>query len=270
LIKPDQVRPQTNRKWWFQCPVSKTNEYETALYNRTGSGSGCPICVNQLIIEENSLQAVFPEIAAQWHARKNAPLLPSQIAPKSSRVVWWQCPIDRRHQWQSSPSDRSSWQPDCPQCRVAAQTFAAVYPEIAEYWHPTKNGKIKPDMVKPRDPRPFWWICKEYGHAWRSKIMRRVEAKTPCKVCYNLQLRPGNMLADLFPALVPQWHPTKNKDLTPNTVSAFSSRAVYWICPVRKHVWLARIGNRTANKSGCPHCLEESWRRKRMGKYPLS
>jgi hypothetical protein len=64
----------------------------------------------------------------------------------------------------------------------------------------------------------------------------------------------GQSLADLNPELVKQWHPTKNKTLTPFDVLPGSQVKVWWKCPKGDdHEWDAVIADR--NKGiGCAVC----------------
>ncbi len=77
----------------------------------------------------------------------------------------------------------------------------------------------------------------------------------------------GESLADLFPALAAQWHPTANKKLrhltgplkgeflTPRNVTVGSSKEITWKCDVADdHVWSAVIKNRTKLGNRCPFC----------------
>ena len=54
--------------------------------------------------------------------------------------------------------------------------------------------------------------------------------------------------------LLCQWHPTLNGALTPEMVTAGSTKSVWWQCP-EGHVWRAVIYSRTGgNRCGCPVC----------------
>jgi hypothetical protein len=65
---------------------------------------------------------------------------------------------------------------------------------------------------------------------------------------------PGQSLADLSPALATEWHPTKNGNLSPPDVSAFSNLKVWWQCSKKKyHEWPATVDKRS-NGRGCPFC----------------
>lgn len=55
-----------------------------------------------------------------------------------------------------------------------------------------------------------------------------------------------------IPLLAKEWHPTKNGDLTPETVRSRSGRSVWWKC-AQGHEWEARVANRTVG-NGCPYC----------------
>ncbi len=62
-------------------------------------------------------------------------------------------------------------------------------------------------------------------------------------------------LADEHPHLVDEWHPTKNRDLTPAKLTVGSKRKVWWKCPKGPdHEWQATPNNRTSSGSGCPYC----------------
>ena len=61
-----------------------------------------------------------------------------------------------------------------------------------------------------------------------------------------------NSLALVNPALARAWHPAKNKNLTAEDVSPFSSKKVWWQCS-KGHEWEATISNRSSGKS-CPFC----------------
>jgi len=67
--------------------------------------------------------------------------------------------------------------------------------------------------------------------------------------------KPGESLADLFPDVAAEWHPTKNGDLTPTDLVAGTSRKVWWKCDVAAdHEWRARIQPRAMRGVGCPAC----------------
>jgi len=65
--------------------------------------------------------------------------------------------------------------------------------------------------------------------------------------------KPGQSIAEKFPEITAQWHPTRNGDLTPDQVSAGSRRKVWWRCE-QGHEWGAKVSDRTSRGDGCAVC----------------
>lgn len=72
--------------------------------------------------------------------------------------------------------------------------------------------------------------------------------------------KAGQSLADKFPEIAAQWHPSRNGDLRSCDVGTSSTREVWWLCPNScegekdcVHEWKAPVKRRTRKKScGCP------------------
>lgn len=62
-----------------------------------------------------------------------------------------------------------------------------------------------------------------------------------------------NDLASQFPRLVKEWDIEKNGALTPEKVTAKTSRKVWWRCSLG-HRWQAAVASRTVSGAGCPVC----------------
>ena len=127
-------------------------------------------------------------------------------------------------------------------------------PELAKEWHPTKNGKITPDMVTSSSNRKVWWLGK-CGHEWQSVIASRTKGNG-CLFCASKKTLKGfNDLATRNPKLIKEWHPTKNENITPDMVTSSSNRKVWWLGKCG-HEWLSSINSR--NKGvGCPYCANQ-------------
>ena len=143
-------------------------------------------------------------------------------------------------------------------------SLAYCYPEIAKEWHPTKNGTLKPDEVSKASRRTVWWLGK-CGHEWNATVSKRTRPSTidkngrikkpyGCPYCSGRRLGVGiNDLESNNPELAKEWHPTKNGDLLPSMVTAFSNQRVWWMCK-EGHEWQSSINHRNSRKSGCPIC----------------
>jgi len=133
-----------------------------------------------------------------------------------------------------------------------------INPKLAREWHPTKNGKLKPDEVKPGSHLKVWWVCKK-GHKWPAVIYSRTHGNN-CPFCSGQKVCKDNCLAVVNPKLAKEWHPTKNGILTPKDVTPGSNKKVWWLCK-KGHEWPAIVNNRSKG-SGCPDC----WGQRRVKK----
>ena len=132
-------------------------------------------------------------------------------------------------------------------------SLAIVNPKLAKEWHPTKNGKLTPNDVVPGSAKKVWWKClQDDDHEWQA-ILRSRNRGTGCPICSNRKVIKSNSLAILNPELAKEWHSTRNKDLSPNDVTPFSSKKVWWKGKCG-HEWPAVIRKRVVRGQGCPEC----------------
>jgi hypothetical protein len=50
---------------------------------------------------QNNLLIKFPKVANEWHPVKNGNKRPEDFLPKSGVVAWWQCEINKDHEWEA-------------------------------------------------------------------------------------------------------------------------------------------------------------------------
>ena len=116
--------------------------------------------------------------------------------------------------------------------------LAAVRPDIAEEWHPTRNP-LPASAVFPDFKQQVWWLGR-CGHEWRAPIAKRVNSRDGalCPYCSGRKALKGfNDVATLCPELAALWHPVKNRNLTPDAVSIASHREVYLWDGVMTRIW---------------------------------
>ena len=65
---------------------------------------------------------------------------------------------------------------------IQKESLDDKYPEIAKEWHLTKNGNLKPNMVKPRSDIKVWWLCSVCGFEYESTVGHRTYG-TGCPKC---------------------------------------------------------------------------------------
>ena len=190
----------------------------------------------ELKIMRNSLQNLFPKIAAEWHPTKNY-LLPSDVIAGSHKKYWFLC--IKRHEWQATLDHRTNGR-GCPYCANKKVCYdnclQTLFPEIAAEWHPIKNGNLTPKDVIAGSNKKYWFLCKK-GHEWMSTLNNRTFHKRGCPYCSNQKVCYDNCLQTLFPEISAEWHPTKN-DLSPSDVIAGSEKKYWFLCKKSMNGWL--------------------------------
>jgi hypothetical protein len=153
---------------------------------------GCPFCANMRVSSTNSLAAVAPKVAAEWHPTENGELTPHDVIAGTPRRVWWKCPEGSDHEWQATVANRVVSSTGCPFCvnrrLCSSNSLAAVYPKLAAEWHPTKNGELTPRDVVGGTPRRVWWRCA-FSHEWCTSVSNRTQRGSNCPECWRLRRR---------------------------------------------------------------------------------
>lgn len=272
LLRPENVKPGSEEEAWWKCEHG--HSWKAPIKFRARGGGACLRC--------RSLAFLYSEIAEDWHPIKNKKT-PWDFCARSSKRAWWKCKTCE-HEWEAVISNRSGgW--GCPKCKSTKQSrrqrlpepdrsLGDVRPDLAAEWHPALNldseGKrITPWDVKPNSSSKFWWICKMCGFVWQDSASHRNHGRG-CPPCGTLRrgrakARPkaGESFGDLYPEMVKDWDTEKN-DRTPYEVKRGSGYRAAWKCAECGNAWVARVMDRTVNKSGCPVC----WREKRNLGYP--
>lgn len=257
-----------SKKVVFCCPVCshRWQEAPTFAYKRKNF---CPGCASKMLSTEKpkpelSLSGLYPTLALLWDTKKNYPHVPSDIKSTSKKEVWWRC--RKNHSFLSSPGKmvnaykRNTSSEGCNTCKYElvavpkpGKSFADVYPEKAKEWHPTKNGTITPFDINPGvSNKKFWWIC-ELGH--EQQTSPQIRGNGDCFLCAHLKRnlpKPGRSVAENYPQLVVDWHPTKNGDWTPENVGIASNKVIHWLCE-NGHETSCSAAARCAVGS-CPRC----------------
>ncbi len=264
-LTPEHFTGSSNYSAWWQCKINKTHVWQAAIGWRTRDDTGCPFCSNKKVSKTNSLAALYPKLASEFHSSKNGNLTAREVIANSHTIYWWEC--RQHHEWQTSPKSRIADKTRCPYCvgRIAddENNLAVLYPDIASEWHPIANGKLSPWTVLPGGHRKIYWRCsKDQTHIWQAKLVSRTRNGSGCPECALVKRsnkRPRasktNNLSKTFPQLAKQWHPTLNGDLRPTDVTAGSNKFVWWKCAkASDHVWSTQVASRVTSKTGCPFC----------------
>ena len=108
------------------------------------------------------LADLHPELAEEWMVEENKPRVFDQMSTGSKFVAQWRCRKNAEHVWPARVNHRANDR-GCPYCsgRLATPdtSLLALYPNIAAEWHPTENGTVTPDQVRPHSNKPAVWQC---------------------------------------------------------------------------------------------------------------
>jgi Probable Zinc-ribbon domain len=245
-IDPRAIKLGSQLRVWWQC--DNGHEWQTRVSHRA-AGRGCPYCNSFSVGEDNNLEVLMPDLAKEWHPTKNHGLLPTDVSPGSGKYAWWIC--DKKHEWEARIGSRSEGV-GCPYCagkRVSSDNcLAALRPDIAAEWHPSKNGELTPKQVVPGSSKQVYWQCTN-GHEWKAKIHHRNEGRAGCSQCKE----EANSLETLHPDIASFWDQQQNKPLLPHKVSPGMNKAVWWSCRCG-HSWQAGIRNMVRRKHKCSEC----------------
>eukprot|EP00128_Syssomonas_multiformis_P003591 Colp12_sorted_trinity150504_noHs@24873 len=173
ILTPQMITAASGKKCWFIC--EEGHEWFAALYSRTLGGAGCPTCILKKVTSTNNLLAKYPDVAAEWHPTKNGELTPKDLAHASGAKVWWLC--KEGHEWKTAVVVRTHSKCGCLRCfrdrqreaPYGTQSLLATNPDLAQQWHPTKNGVLTPDAVSRGSGKKVWWQCPiDPAHEWEA------------------------------------------------------------------------------------------------------
>jgi hypothetical protein len=166
---------ERNNVWWL---CLQGHEYEATPANRVHEKTeSCPYCTRRIAISGvTDFVTENPTLAEELAALQPEGVEPAKLRSHSNVKFRWRCVVYQDHFWESAPSDRLRGF-GCPICngKKVLQGFndlASTQPEVADQWHPTRNGHLKPTEVATRSNKIVWWLCDQ-GHEWKANISPR-------------------------------------------------------------------------------------------------
>ena len=104
---PEGTKLMSDKKiWWLcsRCNAGQAHSWSAMPSHRNALYRGCPFCAGKAACKCNSLQTVYPSIAAEWDHDRNT-RQPSDYTASSHALVWWSTP--RGESWQQKINDRT-------------------------------------------------------------------------------------------------------------------------------------------------------------------
>lgn len=242
MLRPIHVTQGSEFPIWWICEFNHT--WQSKVYHRSGSGSGCPYCSGRYATNENNLEVLFPEILEFWHPSKNLNDSPYDIKLNSTKLIWLYCDkgILAPHEWEIMICDIQKPIPLCPFCtgkRIHPDNcLATLFPNISKEWHYFRNNNLTPYDVRPQSNKIVWWVC-ENGHEHQKSIQKKYSSPQ-CRECLSISY--------LYPVMALEWNTELNGHLTPNNTSYGSEKLIWWRCGIG-HEWYESPNKRTGKEA---------------------
>lgn len=138
-----------------------------------------------------------------------------------------------------------------------------THPFTKEAW--SDKNTLNPYETKFTKKAKAWWKCRDCNEEFKSDIYNTVttmlKGNTGCPYCQGFKTNSKNSVATLFPELLKEWHPTKNKYKLSEVTQA-SDKRIHWICE-KGHEWDTAVKDRArgrvskngkVRRAGCPYC----------------
>lgn len=277
-IKPSQISPGSNTKFWWKCKYCGNEWQDTPNKLTSRVYDGCPSCAWQksgkkfsknYLESHQSLAEVNPDLASQWHPTKNGNITPKDVPSKSPKYYWWVCP-DCGYEWKASIECRmQNHVYNCPRCagRIATpgkNDFATLHPDLLNQWNYEKNRDLKPNEILTGTSKHVWWKCSKCGYEWIASPRYIVKINGGgCPRCAGrIPFIGVNDFGTLHPELLNDWDFTKNIGINPYELCEKSSKKVWWKCSLCDYEWQATLADRS-NGKGCPSCGHKKSMQKR-------
>lgn len=154
-------------------------------------------------------------------------MTPADVTPESGRKVWWKC--QSGHEWQATVASEASTlintlTTSSREC--FAENLKDKKPEFRNSTRRQQNaGKLN------RPARPRHQVVSSRDEIGKSSILSR------------------------YPELAREWHPTKNRSLTPAKAPGRSRKMIWWQCS-NLHEWQESPHRRLVRGTYCPLCPE--------------
>ncbi|MBP5404002.1 MAG: zinc-ribbon domain-containing protein [Elusimicrobiaceae bacterium] len=192
-LTPKDIRPKSNRKYWWKC--SKCGyDWQASAQSRIHLNSGCPACSGRVPITGiNDLFTVCPNLKEKWDFDRNKHLDPSRLSRGSHTKAWWKC--SKGHSYEMS-IHRKSAGAGCHYCSshkvlTGFNDLKTVFPNIAKEWDTERNIGKSPDKCAAHSNQKVWWKCSNCGYTWQLEVHRRVrDGGSKCPHCHGLPQLP--------------------------------------------------------------------------------
>lgn len=267
---PTDYLPGSQKQIWWKCITDPCgcHSWQTKIYHRTKSNSGCPFCRRGHKCPHNNLTTTHPDLCLEWDYDRNNQL-PNNYTRGSIEKVWWKCSRSKCscHRWEATINHRVIEGTGCPFCNSGRPcdhyNLLVTNPELTEEWDYERNID-KPEDYSPYSHKQIWWKCSRSTcdcHKWRASIAHRSFDGNGCPFCFLGKACQHYNLLVTMPTLAQEWNYDRNST-KPEEYAPCSNTKVWWRCKKNpQHEWEVQINhrNRKDNIRGCPFCVHRRY-----------
>jgi len=247
-LLPSEVSYNDNRQFWWTCSHCGS-EWKSTIKNRV-KGSRCPKCS---AIDHTS----FPERAVFYYVSKyfNDAIL-------SDHHLGIELDIYIPSKKTAIEYDGERWhidkEKDEKKNHLCAQNNIVLY-RVRErncwFWPMSSHLKLIPVTSGDNSSlaNAIFNLLLELDVKTCFPVINIDKDKNEILGSY-LNSKKHNSLAEKYPDLCAEWHPTKNHPLRADSIDYGSGIMCYWLCKKCGYEYKATPNSRTHKKSGCPAC----------------
>jgi DNA-directed RNA polymerase subunit RPC12/RpoP len=208
-------------------------------------------------LKDNAMLKKRPDLFEQWDFKKNDELGLNiyKMTKGTKKIAWWICGVcDSSYDAQINLKSGKYGCPYCSGYRVnETNSLLTLNPVLASEWDYDKNKNLTPNNVSCSSGKKVWWICpkENCGSSYDMTISNRT-FNNNCPYCSGKRVNETNSVTALRPDMASQWHPIKNRDLTPCDITLGSDKKVWWLGDCG-HEWDSPVSSKM-NGQGCPYC----------------
>ncbi len=241
------IRLDSSDMFWWKC--KEKHEWQATLLTLKeevhSPYHGCPYCSGQIVDSTTQLDLIYPETIKLWNYNRNN-VSPNQVSIFSRKLYWFICPEGHEWKWSANRIAKLR-QISCPTCRREQEKLSIKRPDLVVQWDWEQNNLL-PSEVTIHSTQKIWWKCQKGHHFYMTVIHRTRGNHAKCPICDKIE----RCLFTHVPALLEEWHPTKNEGVSTENVTYQSNRLYWWMCK-KGHEWEAIAFNRLKGQ-GCPYC----------------
>lgn len=191
-VSAQSLKSGSNMMANWVCSKNSKHIYPMSPYDRITNNSGCSYCAGKrVLIGDNDLKTLFPEVAAEWDYELNFPQRPENFVAGSNKRFHWRCSWTPTHTWIASILTRTKGH-GCNQCARVKTGFNDLQTRAAEdqsrshlviEWDQNLNEK-DPKEVAFSDNDEYWWKCAAGIHdSYLAQCGNRWFSLTGCPSC---------------------------------------------------------------------------------------